>query len=75
MAESGLSVRRSCEAVGLSRAAWYKPPGDRLKRDIEVITVLTRVTAGGSGSVIAGYVLTAIDGIISGFIECIVSWV
>jgi len=37
-------VWRSCQAVGLSRAAWYKVPEDRLKRDGEVIAALTRIT-------------------------------
>ena len=40
MAEKQLSVRRSCEAVGLSRSAWYEPPGDKLARDREVIDAL-----------------------------------
>ena len=44
MAECSLSIRRSCQAVGLSRAAWYKRPADRLKMDGEVIVALTKVT-------------------------------
>lgn len=44
MNEHGLSVKRSCQAVGLSRAAWYKQPEDRLARDSEVIAALNRVT-------------------------------
>ncbi len=44
MAESQLSIGRSCAAVGLSRAAWYRQPQDRLQRDNEVIAALTKVT-------------------------------
>lgn len=40
MAERNLSVQRACAAVGLSRAAWYKTPQDRLVRDAEVIDAL-----------------------------------
>ena len=40
VAEEKLSVRRACAAVGLSRAAWYKEPLDRLVRDAEVIDAL-----------------------------------
>ncbi len=39
-----VKVRRACSAVGMSRAGWYKPPLDRLKRDREVILALTAVT-------------------------------
>lgn len=39
-----MSIGRSCQAVGLSRAAWYKIPQDRLKRDSEVIEALTKMT-------------------------------
>lgn len=44
MAERKVSIGRSCRAVGMSRAAWYKSPQDRLERDREVIKVLTRLT-------------------------------
>ena len=44
MAEHRVSVSRSCQAVGLSRAAWYRQPRDRLRRDQEVIAALTRIT-------------------------------
>jgi len=40
VAERSLSVRRACAAVGLSRAAWYKTPQNRLERDAEVIDAL-----------------------------------
>jgi putative transposase len=40
VAERKLSVSRACAAVGLSRAAWYKEPQDRLARDAEVIDAL-----------------------------------
>jgi putative transposase len=39
-----VSIGRSCRAVVLSRAAWYRQPQDRLKRDREVIEVLTSLT-------------------------------
>lgn len=37
-------MSRSCQAVGLSRAAWYRQQQDRLQRDQEVIAALTRIT-------------------------------
>ena len=33
-------LRRSCECVGLSRAAWYRPPLDWTVRDAELISAL-----------------------------------
>lgn len=44
MAEHEVSLRRACEAVGMSRSGWYKSPRDRLERDGAVITALTAVT-------------------------------
>ena len=44
MAEQGVSIRRACGAVGLSRGAWYKPPADRLEKDRDVIAALTTLT-------------------------------
>lgn len=44
VAERKVSIGRSCQAVGLSRSAWYKPPGDRMDKDREVIEVLSRLT-------------------------------
>lgn len=41
MGEHELSVRRACRAVGLSRAAWYRPPGSWRERDAGVIAALT----------------------------------
>lgn len=41
-----MSIGRSCRAVGLSRAAWYKPPSEPLEKDRKVIEVLTRLTEG-----------------------------
>ena len=38
--EPRLSVRRACRAVGLSRAAWYRPLGSWLDRDAAVIEAL-----------------------------------
>lgn len=43
MAETDLTVSRSCEAVGLSRSAWYRPPADKLERDKDVIEALQAV--------------------------------
>ena len=37
----GLSVVRACQVVRLARAAWYRPPRDRLDRDRPVIDALT----------------------------------
>ena len=39
--EHELSVRRACRAVGLSRAAWYRPPASWRERDAAVIEALT----------------------------------
>ena len=39
--EHELSVRRACRAVGLSRAAWYRPPVSWRERDAAVIEALT----------------------------------
>lgn len=41
LADHGLSVRHACEVASLSRAAYYRPPPDRLDRDAEVIAALT----------------------------------
>lgn len=40
IAEHGLSVKRSCSSVGLSRAAWYKVPQGQKGKDREVIEAL-----------------------------------
>jgi putative transposase len=39
--EHHLSVVQACRAVRLARAAWYRPPRDRLVRDTAVIEALT----------------------------------
>lgn len=44
MAEGKVSIGRATQAVGLSRAAWYKRPQDRLEGDREVIAALTGIT-------------------------------
>jgi putative transposase len=38
-------VRRACQAVRLSRAAYYRPPRSRLVRDTAVVTALNDVVA------------------------------
>jgi putative transposase len=43
--EHRLSVRRACRAVGLSRAAWYRPPVPWTERDGPVIDALHAVLA------------------------------
>lgn len=43
--EHHLPVRRACQAVRLSRAAYYRPPGSRLARDTEVVAALNDVVA------------------------------
>jgi putative transposase len=43
--EHGLPVRRACQAVRLSRAAYYRPPRSRLVRDAVVVTALNEVVA------------------------------
>ncbi len=40
-----LSVARACRIAGLSRAAYYAPPQDRLERDAPVVEALTGVAA------------------------------
>lgn len=41
VADHGLSVRHACQVAALSRAAYYRPPPDRLDRDTDVIAALT----------------------------------
>ncbi len=41
--EHGVPVRRACQAVRLSRAAYYRPPRSRLERDTDVVTALNDV--------------------------------
>jgi putative transposase len=36
-----MTVVRACQAVRLARAAWYRPPQDRLERDRPVVEALT----------------------------------
>ena len=43
--EHRISVRRACQAVRLSRAAYYRPPRSRLGRDADVIAALNDVVA------------------------------
>ncbi len=45
VAQHGLSIVRACRIAGLARAAYYRPPSDRLERDTEVITALTALAA------------------------------
>ncbi|MGH8621210.1 MAG: IS3 family transposase [Burkholderiales bacterium] len=45
VAEHQLPVRRACQAVRLSRAAYYRPPRAALVRDAGVIEALTAVVA------------------------------
>jgi hypothetical protein len=40
-----LPVRRCCQIVRLSRAAYYRPPMSRARQDASVITALTAVVA------------------------------
>ena len=41
--EHGVPVRRACQVVRLSRAAYYQPPRSRLGRDSDVVTALNDV--------------------------------
>ena len=41
--EHGVPVRRACQAVRLSRAAYYRPPRSRLIQDADVVTALNEV--------------------------------
>ena len=43
--EHRIPVRRACQAVRLSRAAYYRPPRSRLLRDADVVTALNDVVA------------------------------
>ena len=36
-------LRRTCDMVGLSRAAWYRPPLDWTVRDAEIISALAEL--------------------------------
>ncbi len=44
-----MPVRRACQAVRLSRAAYYRPPRSQLVRDAAVVTALNEVIARHSG--------------------------
>jgi putative transposase len=43
--DDGVPVQRACQAVRLSRAAYYRPPRSRLMRDADVVTALNDVVA------------------------------
>ena len=43
--EHHMAVRRACQAVRLSRAAYYRPPRSRLGRDADVVAALNDVVA------------------------------
>ena len=43
--EHRISVRRACQVVRLSRAAYYRSPRSRLTRDAEVVIALNDVVA------------------------------
>lgn len=43
VAQQKASLGRACDAVGLFRASWYKPPQARLERDRAVIQALTNL--------------------------------
>jgi putative transposase len=43
--EHGLAVRRACQAVRLSRAAYYRPRPSQLERDTDVVTALNEIVA------------------------------
>ena len=43
MGEHQLPVRRACQIVRLSRAAYYRPPVSARRRDVAVIAALTDV--------------------------------
>ena len=43
--DHGLSVRRACQIASLSRAAYCRPPLDRLGRDADVIAALSALVA------------------------------
>ncbi len=48
MEEESLSKRKSCEAVGLSRSAYYRPVRDWASYDAEVIAALNEAVATNS---------------------------
>ncbi len=43
--DHGVPVRRACQAVRLSRAAYYRPPRSQLGRDLDVVGALNEVVA------------------------------
>ena len=43
--DHGLPIRRACQVVRLSRAAYYRPRLSRLMRDTDVVTALNDVVA------------------------------
>jgi hypothetical protein len=72
--DHGLPVRRACQAVRLSRAAYYRPPRSRLLRDTDVVTALNNVApgtrGGASGSASIGCAAPGMDGTTSECIAC-----
>ena len=48
MTQSGLPIQRACQAVGLSRATYYRPLMDWARRDASVIAALTTLVAAKS---------------------------
>lgn len=48
MTQSGLPAQRACQAVGLSRAPYYRPLMDWARRDASVIAALTMLVAAKS---------------------------
>ncbi len=42
-AEHSMPIKRSCEIIGISRAAWYKPPKGTESRDEPVIDTLNAI--------------------------------
>ena len=44
-----LSIRRACQAIGLSRSAWYRPLVDWLERDRPIAEALHALAASKPG--------------------------
>ena len=69
-----LPIRRACQIVRLSRAAYYRPPVSRARRDAPVVATLMaswrNMDAGDSGNVTTDCGCRATRGITSGSIAC-----
>lgn len=74
-AEHQMSIAGSCEIIGISWAAWYKPPKGTSGRDEPLIDTLNAAIkdhgSWGFWKCFRPYGAKALPGTTSGYIECI----